>query len=153
MLSSYRNPANVVFIVSILLQLSCSTTAKTVGCAGFGLLEGVEDEMDEESCREFVRRMGLPFLPRNGHFRDPRWTKERSEHEHRTHRTTHRTTFNVSHLNIYLLFTMLNGLHLSTANHRTTQYFGTKIGLTNLSRIHHSLHSVETASGMASMIM
>ena len=46
--------------------------ARTVGCAGFGLLEGVEDEMDEESCKEFVRRMGLPFLPRNGHFRDPR---------------------------------------------------------------------------------
>jgi hypothetical protein len=46
--------------------------ARTVGCAGFGLLEGMEDEMDEESCKEFVRRMGLPFLPRNGHFRDSR---------------------------------------------------------------------------------
>lgn len=67
----------VYFIVGVIPMCS----ARTVGCAGFGLLEGVEEEMDEESCKEFVRRMGLPFLPRNGHFRDPRSVSSRPCHQ------------------------------------------------------------------------
>ncbi len=61
--------AAALILVSVSLPMCVS---KTVGCAGFGLLEGTEDDMDQEGCDEFVRRMALPFLPRNGHTRDPR---------------------------------------------------------------------------------
>ena len=65
----------MLYVLGLLLLFSNSPmicVGRTVGCAGFGLLEGVEDEMDQEGCEEFVRRMALPFLPRNGHSRDPR---------------------------------------------------------------------------------
>ncbi len=61
--------AAALIFISVSLPMCVS---KTVGCAGFGLLEGTEDDMDQEGCDEFVRRMALPFLPRNGHARDPR---------------------------------------------------------------------------------
>ena len=68
-----RSKSSILFVaVCCIVMLPQWCAARTVGCAGFGLLEGTEDEMDEDSCKEFVRRMGLPFLPRNGHYRDQR---------------------------------------------------------------------------------
>ena len=45
---------------------------KPIGCANIGMLWGDENDVDEESCKEYVRLMSRPFLPRGGETRHPR---------------------------------------------------------------------------------
>jgi hypothetical protein len=46
---------------------------KSIGCANIGILWGDENDvhLDEESCKEYVRLMSRPFLPRGGKTRHP----------------------------------------------------------------------------------
>jgi len=45
---------------------------KAIGCPNIGMLWGDMDDLDEESCEEYVRLMSRPFLPRGGETRHPR---------------------------------------------------------------------------------
>jgi hypothetical protein len=45
---------------------------KAIGCANIGILQGDMDDLDDESCEEYVRLMARPFLPRGGETRHPR---------------------------------------------------------------------------------
>ena len=45
---------------------------KAIGCPNIGMLWGDMDDLDEESCQEYVRLMSRPFLPRGGETRHPR---------------------------------------------------------------------------------
>jgi len=45
---------------------------KAIGCANIGILQGDMDDLDDESCAEYVRLMARPFLPRGGETRHPR---------------------------------------------------------------------------------